>query len=74
MPQTLAKRHRHPDMPSTRDELNARIADGLADLAGLYCGAVAESDHDLRQLLANLSDHDLARVARHLDAVVEAIV
>jgi len=61
-------------LPTKREERTAEIADCLADLAGAYCGAEAEGDHDLRQRLANLSDRDLERLARHLQAAVDAIV
>ena len=74
MPLTLTRRRRHPHMPTDRDELNARIADCLADLAGVYCGAEAEGDHDLNERLCNLCDRDLGRVAIHIEAVVKAIV
>ena len=68
----MAKRTMH--LPTVREERTAEIADCLADLAGVYCGAEAEGDHDLRQRLANLSDRDLARLERHLQAAVNAIV
>ena len=61
-------------LPSRREELTAIIADALADLAGVYYGAVAEGDDGLVERLCNLNDRDLGRVACHLQAVVKAIV
>ena len=60
-------------LPTKREELTARIADCLGDLASIYC-AGGESTHDLDQRLCRLSVKRIREHAKHLQAFVDDIV